>query len=668
MKLINYLISKKNFPLIGFLLLFKFAEAQKILSPDKNIEVIVNVEKQITYDLIFKKSVISKSNAIALILEDGKVLGKNDKIIKIQQSSITNQVKPLFGMASVYEDHFNGLKFYFEDFSIEFRAYNSGVAYRFETNLPGIVKIKDELAEFNFVNVKGAWMQSGTGHGDYYESSYQFNPLDFLIENRYACLPFVVDAPIKQAVIETDLFDYPGMLLKSNEKGGVSGTFPFVVKKDSIGGTNNFNRIPYEFEDYIAETSGNRTFPWRITVIAENDKDLLYNNLEYLLARENKISDVSWIKPGLVAWDWFCANQLSGVDFKTGYNTETYQYFIDFAARNQFPYIIMDEGWSDQQDLLKLNDGSIKTNDGLNLPANLDMPYLLNYAKEKGVGIVLWCVWHTMDRQMTEALDQFEKWGVAGIKVDFMSREDQYVVNFYERLSNEAAKRKMVVDFHGAFVPKGLERAYPNVLNYEAVQGLEFNKFSSLATPDNVVLIPFIRMLAGMMDYTPGGMVNANTWDFRISMQRPMTQGTRCQQLALFTILYAPFQMLADSPTAYEKEPDILDYISKMPTIWDATHPVDGKIGEYAVLARKKDDVWYVGAINNNTQRTIKVTFDFLNPESMYAAEMFVDGANADRIGEDYKLIKKMLKNGDEVEFEMAPGGGFALKFIEIKN
>jgi alpha-glucosidase len=637
--------------------------AQVLTSPDKAISVTVSAGGQLTYSVHYRGRDVAKNNSIGLELTDGRVLGAGSRVSKVSQRSVKQIVTPPYGMAATYPDQFNELTVSFRDnVSVVFRAYNSGIAYRFVTHLPGRIRIKNERATINFVGATHAWMQSGKGH-NFYEDKTEYKELSTLTAGRVACLPFLVDvAPVKAAILETDLFDYPSMLLEANDIGGVKGHFMPVVLNDSLSGGNHFERIPYQTADYIAETDGTRSFPWRILVLAEHDKDLLYNNLTYLLAGNNKLPDVSWIRPGKVAWDWWNAVNLTGVPFKTGYNTDTYKYFIDFAARNGIDYILMDEGWSDQFDLLKLNDGSVKTNDGIRLPADLDMPALFTYAKSKRVGIILWCVWHTLDRQMTEALDQFERWGVAGVKVDFMSRDDQYVVTFYERLAREAAKRKMLVDFHGSFTPKGLERAYPNVINYEAVKGLEWNKFSDQATPEEVAHIPFLRMLAGPMDYTPGGMHNAVKSDWRMVPARPMTQGTRCQQLAMFTLFYAPLQMLADAPTTYESEPVILDYIAKMPTIWDETIPLDGKVGDFAVVARRKSTTWHVGGINDYTPRKLILKLDFLEPGTTYTATLFSDGQNADRVGNDYQLTSRTVKKGDTLDINMTPGGGFALK------
>jgi alpha-glucosidase len=638
-----------------------------LLSPDKNIRVTINVGDSIRYQVSYKETNITSMNTLSMTLDDGTVLGVKSPFAASVSRSVNEDVKPLYGMASVYKDHFNEVQLRFKNnFSVVFRAYDNGVAYHFVTALPGRIKVKDEEVTYSFSDNVRASMMKVNSFLNSYEEHYVDSTISFLNSGKIAALPLLVSGnPVKIGISESDLLDYPGLYFTYNGNNGLKGVLPKFVAKDSVGGCcPNFEKIPYGRAEYIAETDGKRSFPWRLMIIAEQDKDLLYNNLVYLLASDNRIGDASWIKPGKVAWDWWNANNLTGVPFKTGFNTDTYKYFIDFAAANGIEYVNMDEGWSSQFDLLKLNDGSIKI--GTNAGGGLDMPYLFDYAKKKNVGIILWCVWHTLDRQMNEALDQFEKWGVKGLKVDFMDRDDQTVVNFYERLAKEAAKRKMLVNFHGAFKPTGIERTYPNIINREAVQGLEYNKFTNQCTPDHAAHIPFIRMLAGSMDYTPGGLYNANEKDFRTVPEQPMTQGTRCQQLAMYTLFYAPLEMLSDAPTAYEKEPKILKYLASMPTVWDETIPLDGQVGDYAVIARKKGDEWFVSGITDWTGRKLNVKFDFLGNEK-YDAEIFTDGPNANRVGSDYVRSEKQISKGDAMEIEMANGGGFAIRLTPVK-
>jgi alpha-glucosidase len=636
-------------------------------SPDKNIVVNIKVDNSITYGVSFKGKTVLLPSPLSLTLNDGRVLGVNNKIGKIFQRAVDQKVTPLYGMAASYDDLYNEISIGFKDnFQVIFRVFNNGVAYRFVTSIPGKIQVKEEQINYRFGNDIDAWLQLTKSFNFSYEEEFLPNKISSIPAKTMAALPLVGESNgVKIAITEADLLDYPGYYFTYKGNNTLQNINPKFVLKDKVGGQSNFNRISTLDADYIAETDGTRNFPWRLMVVAENDKDLLYNNLVYLLASENKIGDASWVKPGKVAWDWWNANNLTGVDFKSGFNTETYKYFIDFAAENKLEYIMMDEGWSDQFDLLKVNDGSVVTDGSTKLSGKLDMPYLFDYAKQKNVGIILWCVWHTLDRQMVEALDQFQEWGVKGVKVDFMNRDDQTIVNFYERLAKETAKRKMIVDFHAAYKPTGMERTYPNILNFEAVQGLEWSKFSTVDLLQQAVIIPFTRMIAGPMDYTPGGLYNANKEDYKMSFFRPMTQGTRCNQLAMFTMFYAPFEMLADAPTAYEKEPEILNYLAAMPNIWDETLPLDGKIGDFAVIARRKGTDWHVAGLNNWTEKPVTLTFDFLD-SSEYSATIFIDGVNADRIGSDYKKITKTIRKGSTLEIEMASGGGFAIKLEKV--
>jgi len=659
-----------------FVLLFCFVYAPgfskpiKVTSPDSKIEVLIELKDKVFYQVSYDGKVVIASSPLTMTLYDGKILGANAKLSgSIKEIKVNQEVKPLYGIASTYHDNYNSVRLDCKgDYSIVFKVYNSGVAYRFETRFKSTIKVKEEEISYKFAGDFKGFYQVVPQFLTSYEAHYVNEPLSYLDSNKIAVLPLYVDVNgIKVVITESDLLDYPGVYLTYDGSKGLQGVLPKRVSKDEIGGCcPNFNKVPKERFDYLAETAGTRTFPWRIATIALTDKELLNNNLVYLLASECKLTDVSWIKPGKVAWDWWNANNLTGVDFKTGYNTSTYKYYIDFASRNGIPYIIMDEGWSDQFDLLKLNDGSVKIGTNPSLGAQLDMNELFSYAKKKNVGIVLWCVWYTLDRQLTEALDQFQKWGVAGIKVDFMDRDDQDIVNYYERVAKETAKRHLLVNFHGAYKPTGLERTYPNVINREAVQGLEYNKFSDQCTPEHAVTIPFIRMLAGPMDYTPGAMTNVNKADFRVIQSRPMSQGTRCQQLAMFTMYYAPLEMLADAPTAYEKEPDILKFISAIPVVWDETVPLDGKCGDYAVLARRKGDLWWIGAMTDWSPRTIQLAFSFL-PAGTYEIEFFNDGANSERMGNDYKREVKRITEKDIFSIDMAAGGGWAAKINPVR-
>ena len=635
-------------PTIFVLLLFtfnSFAKDYPLSSPDKNIQATVSVGDQVTINLMVKGKDVLDIKNINLSVDKSLLLAQ-PKVSKKTSNAISHIIKPQIGINSEIAENYNELTLSFRnDVALILRAYNEGFAYRFSTSKSNEIIVDNETSEFQFSGNYDI-VQLGRAddwHG--YETSYQFTKLSKSDSIKNKCLPLYVDvsADIKVALLEADLMDYPGMYLTNGENStSLKAIFP---KYPTEVEQRRFNLVVQKTADYIAKTNGTRTFPWRVVAVAENDKDFLNNDIVYMLASESKIEDASWVKPGKVAWDWWNALNMHGVDFETGFNTETYKYFIDFAAANNIQYINLDEGWSNQYDLLDVTD-------------KLDVKEVVDYAKSKNVGVILWCVWHTLDRQMTEALDQFEKWGIVGVKVDFMDRDDQLVVQFYERLLKEAAKRKIVVNYHGAYKPTGLRRAYPNLINREAVKGLEYSKWSKDVSPEHDVTLPFTRMLAGPMDFTPGAMINANKQNFFPVFERPMSQGTRCHQLAMFVTYYAPLQMLADAPTNYEEYPDILEFFQKVPTNWDKALPLDGKIGDYAVIARKSGDTWYVAAMTDWNSREIEIDLGFLEAEN-YKAMIFEDGINAHRNAIDYKRVDKTVSNGDRLKIKLAPGGGW---------
>jgi alpha-glucosidase len=416
-------------------------------------------------------------------------------------------------------------------------------------------------------------------------------------------------------------------------------------------------------EPYMAKTRGAREFPWRVLVLADRDATLLDTDIVFRLAAETKLADTSWIRPGKVAWDWWNFNNIHGVPFRAGVNTETYKHYIDFAAGHGIEYVILDEGWYKLGDLMTQMPG-------------IDMEAIAAHARAKNVGLVMWVIWKTLDLQMAPALDQFAKWGVKGIKVDFMQREDQWMVNFYERTAVEAAKRKLLVDFHGAYKPTGLYRTYPNVLTSEGVLGLEQSKWGDLASPDNAVTFPFMRMMAGPVDYTPGAMMNATKADFKPIFNRPMSQGTRCHQLAMYVVYESPLQMLADSPSNYLKEPESLAFLSSVPVVWDETRVLSAAIGEHILIARRSGRDWYVAALTSWTPRDLEVPLSFLagstgpgaagskTAAGQWEAEIFTDGPNADRVGVDYAREKRTVSAADRLTIHLAPGGGFVARIV----
>ena len=649
----NQTIMKKIAILTLFLGIFFHGKSEEytLSSPDKNIQLTVKTTDKLYYKVAYKGKDVIWYSPLSMSLEDGRTLGKNPIVNSHTTKEVDESINTVWGNRAQVQNHYQELVLKMKgNFSLIFRAYNDGVAYRFVTDFKERIRIKNEEITYRFhenhdllAHVVGDFQTS-------YEKLYTSYKISDVVEEDFISLPLLVDqGDTKVVIAESDLFDYPGFYLLKREQVThyfFEGTLPAFPTKEERGGHKDFNYRVKERANYLAETEGSRSFPWRVMIITDKEHELVHNDMIYKLARPSMI-ETDWIKPGLVSWDWWNDWNLKGVDFETGINTRTYEYYIDFAAENGLDYVILDEGWSDTFDLLLMKE-------------NVDVPHLVEYGKKKGVKLILWAVWYTLDRQMQEALDLFEEWGIAGIKVDFIDRDDQIAVNFYERLVRESAKRKLLVDYHGCSKPTGLHRTYPNLINYEGVRGNEFNKFSSDETPDHNLDIVFTRMVVGPMDYTPGAMRNSTKGNWVRDNSNPMSYGTRAHQLGMYVVYYAPLQMLSDAPTAYTAEPEILDFLSKVPTTWDETVSLDGKVGEYILMARQKGDDWYVGAMTNWDGRTLELDFSFL-PDGTYEATMYLDGVNAHRKAED-TLIKKMEVNSSSTfSLELKPGGGAAI-------
>jgi alpha-glucosidase len=514
--------------------------------------------------------------------------------------------------------------------------------------------VASEQATFAIVGEAQGTLGIDTTFMTHYEPAFRRVRLDTLRNGRRGLLPALIalQGGPKLAITESGLEDYPGMYLVAGDSGGpaLRALFPQAALAEREANDRDVHVT--RRADYLARTSGRRALPWRIVMTADEDRQLLLNQMVYLLALPSRSSDVSWIRPGKVSWDWYNNLNLRGVPFRAGVNDSTYRYFIDFASRNSIPYIVLDEGWYKLGDLLAQSPG-------------IDVPSLVKYGAEKNVGIVLWATWSTLERQLVPALDLFQRWGVKGIKVDFMQRDDQRVVNYYYRVAREAAARKLLVDFHGAHKPAGLDRTWPNVLTFEGVKGLENNKWEDLVTPRHNVTLPFTRMLAGPMDYTPGAMLNAQPRNFRPIFDRPMSQGTRVHQLAMYVVFESPLQMLAESPSEYEREPDAMDFLRGVPVTWDETHALAGQVGSHVALARRRGTEWYVGAMSNDSSRTLTLDLSFLGSGS-YTMESWVDGINADRNAMDFRRERRVVTSTDRVPMVLAPGGGFAARLRRV--
>lgn len=628
------------------------AEVYELKSPDGLLSIEVSDEPAVRYSVRLNSRLLTGPNPLSLSLEGKKVLGRDVRLLTSATETLNEFIEPVVPIKnSRIENICNELTLTFEgSFAVVFRAYNDGVAYRFVTSIREPITVASEEIEYRFDKNHNVYFPAEDSMYTHQERQYKYGPLESVGKEQFCSLPMVVDVGdgVKLAISESDLSDYPGFYLSGQGGPSLIAIFPAVAAKEQQTSDRDVKVV--ERANYIAKTTGSRSFPWRVMVIARKDADLVTSEMIYKLGAPCRLEDTSWIKPGKVAWDWYNANNISGVDFRAGINTETYKYYIDFASKYGIEYIILDEGWYPLDDVMKV------------VP-EINMPELLSYAKQKNVGVILWVTWKALFDKMEPAMDLFESWGVKGIKVDFMQRDDQWMVNYYEKVLIEAAKRKLLVDFHGSYKPSGFQRTYPNFITSEGVHGNENNKWTDTVTPGHTVTLPFIRMLAGPMDFTPGAMRNARKENFHSIFNRPMTLGTRCRQLAMYVLYESPLQMLCDSPTLYLKEAECMEFLAPVPTVWDKTLVLEAKIAEYLSMARKHGRDWYIGGMTDEKARTMTVDFSFLD-SGAYTLTLFRDGVNADRWAEDYKKIVQPVKAGDKLQIQLAPGGGFAGRLI----
>jgi len=625
-------------------------ETWSVISPDGRIEVSVEAGDELTLAISFEGRRIVAPSPLSLTLSDGTALGPGARIRRTDTREVRQTLTPVVPEKFArIEDVYRELVLQFrEGFSLEVRAADDGVAWRFGTERRGEMTVKNEEFTVAFTGDHELWFPAEESLLTHQERTYERLHLSEIPSGTFASIPVLVDVGqgVKVAVTESDLRDYPGAYLAGTGANMLRAIFPpYPLEERQV--RDRTVRVE-RGADYIARTTGERSFPWRVLVITGSDADLLTSTLVWRLAPECRIADPGWIRPGKVAWDWWNALNIRGVDFEAGLNTATYRHYIDFAAEHGIEYVILDEGWSRTTDLFAVN-------------PDIDLDALLAHARDRGVGLILWVVWKTLDDQLEAALDDFAARGVAGIKVDFMQRDDQPMVNWYWTIAEAAAARHLLVDFHGAYKPAGLRRAWPNVLTREGVMGLEHVKWSENPTPEHDVTLPFIRMLAGPMDYTPGAMANANPANFHPVFTRPMSLGTRCHQLAMYVVFESPLQMLCDSPSRYEREPECLAFIAGVPTVWDETRVLAARVSDYAALARRRGETWFVGAMTDGEARELELDFSFL-PAGEYGIEIFADGLNAERNAVDFSRNLRRIRSGERLTIRLAPGGGWAAR------
>jgi alpha-glucosidase len=647
--------------LIGLILLLACpiiisAQKAKVLefkSPNGFIMLKMETGAKLQWSVWHKGQLLIAPSAISLSIQGGEVLGDNAKITGLAVEKINTSFNAINYRKAVVTDICNQITLDCKgNYGVIFRIYDDALAYRFFTKRPGEIIIKDEEANFNFTGDHQAFIpiqwdyRDGRNFNSSYEALYREIRLSQFPEDSLAFLPVLVDVGQnkKVEVFEVDLEDYPGMFLDLNATGqGFKGVYAPYPLETYVRG---INIIPDKRADYIAKTIGTRNFPWRAVVISEQDKELLNCDIVQKLASPSRIADISWIKVGQVSWDWWNSMNISHVDFRAGMNTPSYRYYIDFAAKYKMPFILLDAGWNVRGDLSKPK-------------SDINLDELIAYGKQKGVGLIVWCSWQDVLAQKEKAFPFFAKTGIAGMKIDFIDRDDQVaVVSTYE-IAKLAAENKLLVDYHGVFKPTGLQRTYPNVVGYEGVKGMENFKWADEDQPRYCVTIPYIRNQAGPMDYTSGAMRNSNQRNFRPINDNPMSKGTRVNQLAQYVVFEVPIQMLSDNPTIYMREHECTEFITRIPTTFDETVPLDGKVAEYVAIARRKGDTWYVGAMTNWTPRELTIDFSFLG-EGNYQAEVFKDGINADRDATDYKKEVISIRKSDKLVVKLMNGGGWA--------
>lgn len=626
------------------------AQSYSLRSPNQRIEVRIDVADRIRYDVLLDAKPLLEHSTLSMRV-DQTTLGEKPRVKASRPRRVDQTLEPpVHQKAASLRERFHELRLEMQGgWAVVFRAYDEGVAYRIETSLPAPeVKVYAEEVSLNFPGDLGVLFPKEEGFISHNERSYDYVRLKDIPATAIASMPAVVDAPggVKLAIAESDIEDYPGLWLKGTAGNGLAGTFPAYPLKENLEHDRDLKVT--ERADYVAVTKGTRTYPWRIVGIAEKDGDLITNAMVYLLAKPAQVADTSWIKPGKVAWDWWNALNLYGVGFKSGVNTQTYKYYVDFASKYGIEYVVLDEGWYVLGDVMKV------------VP-EMDMEDLTAYARQKNVGIILWLVWKTFDDKLDQAMERFEQWGIKGLKVDFMQRDDQPLINFYHKVSREAARRHMLVDFHGAQKPATMTRTWPNLISTEGVRGLEWDKWSDSTNPEHDVTIPFTRMFLGPMDYTPGAMRNASKKSFAHVFEQPMSQGTRCHQLAMYVVYESPLQMLCDSPSNYLREPEAMEFLGPVPTVWDETRVLDGKIGDYVVVARRHGRDWYVGAMTDWTARDLDIDLSFL-PEGSFELDAYADGVNADRWASDYARTKSDADRARRLKVHLAEGGGWAAR------
>lgn len=621
-----------------------FAENYTVKSPDERILVNVETGATTTYSVTFNGKTILNPSPLSMTFDNGVVIGRNMKVKDVQHRTEDQMLTPVVRQKSdKIRDHYNEMVLNADQYKLYFRVYNDGLAYRFHTDFADSLKVISEEVDYCFPEDYNTLFPEERTILSAQQPLFKPMKLSEIGTDRFCSTPVLikVDNQARIFISESDLESYPGMFLKKQGKYELAGKFAAYSLEEEK--TDDRQIFPTKRADYIARVSGTRNYPWRAMIVAENDANLVTNQLIYKLAPESQ-GDFSWVKPGKIAWDWYNALILTGVDFKCGINNETYKYYIDFASKYGLEYVVLDDGWSEAWDVTKT------------VP-EIDMEELVAYGKKKNVGLILWVSWAPFREKLDEAFALFSKWGIKGIKMDFMNRDDQAMVDFYYTVARKAAAHRMLVDFHGAYKPTGWLRTFPNVLSSEGVAGLENHKWGSFVTPEHNVTLPFTRMVAGPMDYTPGAMINFHEKDHKVWFNLPASIGTRCHQLGMYVVYESPLQMLADSPSNYYREEKCMEFLSQVPVVWDETRVLKASVGEYIVVARRSGDTWFIGGMVGKKGQKFDITLDFIKGNKTLTC--WEDGVNVDLQAQDFACRTKKVKQGDSITISMYDGGGY---------
>ncbi len=644
----------KHSPILLFAaLLCIFSSCKKeivLTSPDLNTKAVINVETG-SYSLTYKDLPVVTDACPTMTFEDGIQWG--NRKARFYKTGMCRKVQhPLYGKNTEIKDEYNSVTLSYGDYRLIFRMYDAGLAYRFVGKgcKRDTLTVTEEYAPFPFVSDPAVFWGDTITFTSWELDNKYYPAISLIPEGRYAQTPTpFVDYPrqLTHIIAEADLHDYPGMFIRQTHEG-LQGYWAYSPSKVELGSWG-FVLVATERHPYLTRVPANHKFPWRIFMTTDDDRTLLTNEMIWLLSPECKVKDTDWIRPGKATWEWWHCHILENAPFDTRRtSTEMYKYYIDFAAENNLEYLLVDAGWNNLFKPTHLN-------------RRIDIHEVIRYGEEKNVGVWLWlgaCA--IIDNPAY--LDTIAQWGAKGVKIDFFDRDDNIMQEAYEMMARRCADDHLLVDFHGCSKPTGLSREYPNVLNYEAVRGEECCKWDTTSNPRYRTEFVFSRQLAGPMDYTPGSMQNCNR-DVFVPRDPglPSTLGTRSQELALYVILDQYFAMLCDSPDEYRKYPDVLAYLSQVPVTWDQTIPLLGKIGQYAVMAKRAGDTWYVGAINNWDKRDLTVDFGFLPEGVEYDVEAFVDVEDCATDASLYEHTGFTANSTTVRTIPVASGGGFAL-------